>query len=194
MKLRTNTQHGDYAGFVSRGFAFAIDAVIIALSVAGTSWLVTAVLNSLIVDPLRCPEVQGWADLRAIICQYAHVPAPIAAIVYPIVYRIFFWWTAERTPGMAAMGLQLVRLDAKPMTFFAALKRLVGYAASLLVGGLGFLSILVSDRRQGLHDRIAGTVVLYAWPAREDPALARALAKATFMGNRPPDDAVSKIE
>ncbi len=191
MKLRTDTQHGDYAGFVSRGFAFAIDAVIIAVSVASTSWLMTAILNSLLVDPLSCPEVEGWADLRAILCRYAHVPAPIAAFVLPVVYRLFFWWTASRTPGMAAMGLQLVRLDAKPMTFWTALKRLVGYGASLLLAGFGFLSILITDRRQALHDRIAGTVVLYAWPAREDPALARAFAKATLMGSRPPNDAVS---
>lgn len=192
MKLRTETQHGDYAGFVSRGFAFAIDAVIIALSVASTSWLMTAVLNSLLVDPLNCPEVKGYGDLRPILCRYAAVPAPIAAVVLPILYRIFFWWTASRTPGMAAMGLQLVRLDAEPMTFLTAVKRLVGYGASLFLGGLGFLTILVSDRRQALHDKLAGTVVLYAWPAREDPALARALAKATFVKDRPTDDAVSE--
>lgn len=192
MKLRTDTQHGDYAGFVSRGFAFAVDAIIIAISVAGTSWLMTAVLNSLLVNPLNCPEVKGWADLRAILCQYAHIPAPVAAVVLPVVYRVFFWWTASRTPGMAAMGLQLVRTDGKPMTFWTALKRLLGYGASLLLAGVGFLSILISDRRQALHDRIAGTVVLYAWPAREDPALARALARATLMGNRQPDDAVTR--
>lgn len=192
MKLRLDTQHGDYAGFVSRGFAFVIDAVAIAVSVAGTSWLVSAVLNSLLVDPLNCPPMEGYGDLRPILCRYASVPAPVAALVFPIVYRIFFWWTASKTPGMAAMGLQLARLNGKPMSFLTAALRLVGYAASLFVGGLGFISILVTDRRQALHDRIAGTVVLYAWPAREDPALARALAKATLSGDRAPNDAVSR--
>lgn len=189
MRLRTETQHGDYAGFVSRGFAFAIDAVLIAVSVASTSWLMTAILNSLLVDPLNCPDIQSWADLRGILCRYAAVPAPFAALLFPIVYRLFFWWTAARTPGMAAMGLQLVRLDAKPMTLFVALRRLVGYGASLLLAGFGFVAILMSDRRQALHDRISGTVVLYAWPAREDPGLARALARATLRSESVADDA-----
>jgi uncharacterized RDD family membrane protein YckC len=33
---------------------------------------------------------------------------------------------------------------------------------------LGFLWILIDNRRQGWHDKMAGTCVIYNWPARPD--------------------------
>ncbi len=181
MKLRHATQHGGYAGFASRGFAFAIDAAVIAVGIAGTSWFVAAILNSILVDPENCPPVSGWGDLRAILCRYSHIPGPVAALGFPVVYRILFWWTASKTPGMAMMGLQLARLNGEAMTFVTALRRLVGYGLSLFLGGLGFLTILATDRRQALPDRLAGTVVLNARPARAEPLLARAFAKTRLL-------------
>jgi uncharacterized RDD family membrane protein YckC len=42
-----------------------------------------------------------------------------------------------------------------------AIRRLYGLVLCVLTLGLGFLGVLFSDRRRGLHDRIAGTDVLY---------------------------------
>jgi uncharacterized RDD family membrane protein YckC len=43
-----------------------------------------------------------------------------------------------------------------------ALRRFVGMVIAAIPLGAGFLTILVDDRRRGLHDMIGGTVVVYA--------------------------------
>jgi uncharacterized RDD family membrane protein YckC len=46
----------------------------------------------------------------------------------------------------------------------------VGMYAAAIPLGAGFLLILVDDRRRGLHDRIAGTLVIHSAPtSREMP-------------------------
>jgi uncharacterized RDD family membrane protein YckC len=45
---------------------------------------------------------------------------------------------------------------------------LIGYLLGFVSLGFGFLWILVSDRRQGWHDLLAGTYVIYTWAARPD--------------------------
>jgi uncharacterized RDD family membrane protein YckC len=40
---------------------------------------------------------------------------------------------------------------------------------------LGFFWILIDDRRQGWHDKIAGTCVVYTWHARPDETFFRKL-------------------
>ncbi len=65
------------------------------------------------------------------------------------------------TPGDMLMGLRIVRTDGKRMNLRRALLRYVGCLLAALPLFLGFLWILVDERRQGWHDKIAGTYVLY---------------------------------
>jgi hypothetical protein len=45
-------------------------------------------------------------------------------------------------------------------------RRAIGRTLAFLILGLGFLGILLGDRRGALHDVIAGTVVVYMWDAQ----------------------------
>jgi uncharacterized RDD family membrane protein YckC len=49
----------------------------------------------------------------------------------------------------------------------------IGLVLAALPLYLGFLWSLVDNRRQGLHDKVAGTCVVYAWAARPDEAFLR---------------------
>jgi uncharacterized RDD family membrane protein YckC len=51
-----------------------------------------------------------------------------------------------------------------------ALVRFAGLALAALPHCVGFLLIPVDDRRRGLYDRLAGTVVMRSPPARAHPA------------------------
>ena len=64
--------------------------------------------------------------------------------------------------GPYAMGLRVVRLNGKRMTFWSSLVRWVGYMVSFATLGLGFLWVLWDDRRQGFADKLAKTVVVYS--------------------------------
>jgi hypothetical protein len=65
-----------------------------------------------------------------------------------------------QTPGKKLMGIRVVRLDAKPITWWIAFERFGGYAASFTLGLLGFIQILWDRNRQGLHDKAIETVVI----------------------------------
>lgn len=78
------------------------------------------------------------------------------------------WWNG-RTIGKRLFGLRVVRLNGEPLTLWYAFERFGGYAAGIATGLLGFAQILWDPNRQGIHDRIAGTVVLYQRGASASP-------------------------
>lgn len=65
-----------------------------------------------------------------------------------------------RTPGKKLLGMRVVRLNGSPIGLFLALERAGGYAAGFATGLLGFAQILWDPNRQGIHDKIAETVVI----------------------------------
>ena len=64
------------------------------------------------------------------------------------------------TPGKRLLGIRVARVNGEPLGWWDAFSRFGGYAASFITGLVGFLQIFWDANRQGLHDRIAGTVVL----------------------------------
>jgi len=69
-----------------------------------------------------------------------------------------------RTPGKRLLQVRVVRLDGRPLGFWASLERYGGYAAALFTGFEGFLKILWDPNRQGIQDKIAETVVVVDGP------------------------------
>lgn len=87
-----------------------------------------------------------------------------------------------RTPGKRLLGIRIIRLDARPLTWWLAFERFGGYAASFSTGLLGFAQILWDRNRQGMHDKFIATVVIRDGAARADAA---PLAER-FPRSRPP--------
>jgi uncharacterized RDD family membrane protein YckC len=98
---------------------------------------------------------------------FAFVPSPTlvsaASFLYTLfglLYYVYFWGARGATPGKSLLGLTVVTETGEtPIGYGRALLRLVGYAASSFLLGVGFLLIAFSPDRRGLHDRIAGTRV-----------------------------------
>lgn len=74
-----------------------------------------------------------------------------------------FWRYYGATPGKLALGLKVVdaRTGGQPATGRLVL-RFLCYLVSALPLYLGFLWIAVDRRKQGWHDKIAGTVVIHS--------------------------------
>lgn len=169
------TLQGQYAGFVTRLAAFVVDALAI-ITVGVVIALATQVV--LAVFGLECVLTAECAALtRPIQRQIGMVLMriqPIAALavtpILTITYLVFAWTLTGRTIGKALMGVRIVPMDGSRMTTGRSLRRLVGYAVSIIPLFLGFAWIVVDDRRQGFHDKIAGTCVVYAWEARVNHA------------------------
>jgi uncharacterized RDD family membrane protein YckC len=89
----------------------------------------------------------------------------IAAIVgFFVVYFIYFpyFWTKNgQTLGMRPFKLRVVMdKDGGKVTIGPAILRLIGYWIDQIIFYLGYIWVLIDNRRRGWHDLIAGTVVI----------------------------------
>ena len=65
-----------------------------------------------------------------------------------------------RTVGKRLLGIRVVRLNARPIGWWAAFERAGGYWAGFATGLLGFFQILWDKNRQAIHDKITETAVV----------------------------------
>lgn len=157
---------GQYAGFITRLLAFASDQLLLftVILVANTTiLLVLSFFRITVGDVFSIPDGQGTLS------QLVHVFLVGLTIflnfAFYFGYFIVFWMLVGQTPGKMLMGVRVVSMNGRPLSFFQAVRRLIGYYISMLVFFLGFLWILISDSRQGWHDKFARTYVIYTWQA-----------------------------
>jgi uncharacterized RDD family membrane protein YckC len=78
------------------------------------------------------------------------------------------WTLTGQTTGMRLMTIRVVRSDGERLRFRKSLWRFIAMLIAALPLFAGYLLILVDDRRRGLHDRLAGTVVVFLPDAERD--------------------------
>ena len=61
------------------------------------------------------------------------------------------------------LGVRVIRTDGGRLRLKNAILRQIGYWISTFFY-LGFLWILIDNKRQGWHDKIGGSIVTYSWP------------------------------
>ena len=139
-----------YAGLVSRTVALVLDTVLVtsAIVVLGT---VVGLAISLFVPGNTHMHV-GVGLVAAALGAWWLILG---------IYLISFWTLAGQTPGMRLMGLRIITVEGGSLRLGRALVRLAGMVLAALPLMAGYALILVDDRRQGLHDKLAHTSVLY---------------------------------
>jgi uncharacterized RDD family membrane protein YckC len=137
----------EYSGIVTRGIAFAIDALVIqvvAIAVAGTGALILSVIS--------LPN-----DVKTVIAAVGGV----SYVLWLVGYFIVFWSTTGQTPGNRLLEIRVCReADGGPVRPATALLRFVALVLAAVPLFAGFLPIMLDDRRRGVHDMIARTVVV----------------------------------
>lgn len=82
-------------------------------------------------------------------------------LVWLIVYAgLAVWCTDGFTIGKRLMRIRVVSLKHRKLTLWQSVERALGYGASALEGGFGFIQFFVHHNRQCVHDRIAETIVV----------------------------------
>jgi uncharacterized RDD family membrane protein YckC len=150
---------GHYAGFITRLIAFVVDRLIVGIIALFTVMAVRWVLNVFAINQL----LFGWDEIPA---QVASVFGVVVYLVVALGYDMGFLLLAGQTPGRQLVGVRVVRVDSERLRFWNVLRRQVGYLISGILF-LGYLWILFDNRRQGWHDKLAGTIVVYSWPEEE---------------------------
>jgi hypothetical protein len=85
----------------------------------------------------------------------------ICGIIFSLVYYIVAWSRSGQTIAKTTLGIKVVGPDGQPPSGGQAVLRYVGYLVSAVVVSLGFIWILFDSKRQGWHDKIAKTYVVY---------------------------------
>ena len=160
--VTTKSLQGRYAGFASRAVALVIDFAIISVVLLAVNWFVASFLGMLNMKVSDCVQQVTGQQKGTDFCNLVASVSLIFALCFAPVYFIFFWIVGDgTTPGHAIMGLRVVRMSGKPMRLHIAVIRWIGYIVCFLSLGLGFLWVLLDNQRQGWHDTMAGTCVLY---------------------------------
>ncbi len=148
------TAYTEPAGFMSRAAALIFDAVLVTSAAAAAGYLITSTLQAL------RPGILGHF--------LPVLPAGLGGFLF-VLYFLFSWAALGRTVGMGVMGLKVLTLDGRRVSFWRAVLRYIGYLLSTAFIFLGFLWVMIDDRRLGWLDHIARTkVVRVALPTPRD--------------------------
>jgi uncharacterized RDD family membrane protein YckC len=148
------------AGFVSRLVAFIVDLVIISITttvvILGINEIITffgikIFFNRYISGAVNAETINSIIRILVVISYY----------VFSILYFAIFYSLVSYTPGKYLLGLRVVRTDGFRLGFWRSVARGVCYYLSALLLFIGFIWIIFDKNRQGLHDKIVGTVVIY---------------------------------
>lgn len=66
----------------------------------------------------------------------------------------------QATFGKLALGMKVTHLNGEPLSFLRASARFFSKILSVLLFLIGFIMIAFTEKKQGLHDMIAGAIVV----------------------------------
>jgi uncharacterized RDD family membrane protein YckC len=155
-------QQQHYVGFWLRFLAFLIDSILATAVIAPVLSLVfgsgealdlSLLLNSSVNEQMQYLMQETFSTTSTLQSLLQLLLAALAVIL--------FWVSRSATPGKMAIGAEIVdaRSGGKPTTG-QFVGRYFAYYISLLPLFLGFLWIAFDRRKQGWHDKLAGTVVV----------------------------------
>jgi uncharacterized RDD family membrane protein YckC len=133
----------EYVGFWARTGAAIIDTLLICIVVFP---ILTAVYGAAYWSGERL--IQGPVDF-------------LVSWIAPAVAVVLFWIARQATPGKMAIGARIVdaKTGAKP-TGGQLVVRYLGYYVAMFPLFVGILWVAFDPRKQGWHDKMAGTVVV----------------------------------
>jgi len=132
-----------YAGFWVRVIASLIDSILVLMVIIPLTYLLA-----------------NFGDV-ALIGSLLWFLFVIVISLLPIVPVFVFWIFKSATPGKMILNLVIVDANSGHAPDISQwVVRFVGYALSMLTFFTGFFWIGIDQRKQGLHDKLARTVVV----------------------------------
>lgn len=145
--VTSNTQDQRYVGFWARVAAGIIDSLLIIVITLPLIFMVYG--SEYFFDVSDDTYFKGVWDV-------------LINWVLPIVAVFLFWTYKQATPGKMIFGAKIVdaKTGKKP-SFGQWVVRYIGYFPSVVALFLGLMWVGWDKRKQGWHDKMAGTVVVY---------------------------------
>ena len=148
-----------YAGFGIRFLAYWVDFLII----FPLDLMIQQMMGN---SPFAIFHAQSLSDIQKI--QSSSNSLLGSAVVLPLTltlaYFLIFWVNYDgATPGKKLLGIKIAKDNGEKLTYPIAFIRWIGSmisAATMFFFGIGYLWIIWDKKKQALHDKIAGTVVV----------------------------------
>ena len=159
VRRKPRAERSRFGGIATRALALATDAaltIVLVMSVVGLVSLIASLVGGL-----------GSSWLGGVVLGSAW-------IVVVGAYFVVFWSTTGQTPGMRLLHLRVRGPTGDALPIGRSLVRFVGLVLAIIPMFAGFIPVLFTERRRGLPDWLAGTVVVYdPPPAAGDDAAKR---------------------
>ena len=142
--------HG-FAGFWERFAAYLLDTVIL----GAVTYLISLIFLPLDFLTGFYPEILGIVSASIDVVRF------LLSVIVPWLYFAFMESSKRQaTLGKIAIGLKVTDLNGKKLTFSRATGRFFSKFLSVLTLMIGYVIAAFTEKRQALHDMIAGTFVI----------------------------------
>jgi uncharacterized RDD family membrane protein YckC len=164
--MHSNQLEGlELADFTRRFFALLIDlfVLIIILYITGTILDYFGLINFGFTIGISSDKTINYIPN---IDNGTHINAPeylkiIFKLLIPVLYfGLITWCTNGYTFGKRIFRIRIVPTNHKHLSLWHSIERSLGYYASSLEFGFGFLQYFIDYNRRTVHDRIAETIVI----------------------------------
>jgi uncharacterized RDD family membrane protein YckC len=153
------------ASFSRRAIAYLIDVALVGITYAPAM----SALRWLLFDRLGLHEELYQSAHVKVRFEWEMVTHTAWALWLVLYFGFFVWKTNGFTPGKRLLGIRVASLVHDGITLWQAIERALGYGASALEGGFGFIQYFIAPNRRCVHDRIAETIVVRSG-GRDKPA------------------------
>lgn len=148
----------EYVGFWLRFIAFLIDSIAAAVFIG--------ILGTILFGASPAIDPEALLENPSAILEEVSYQAIATAVLF-----VGFWMYFCSTPGKMIFDAYIVDAKTlKPASNLRLIIRYIGYYVSTFLLFLGFIWIAFDKRKQGLHDKLAGTVVIKGKPIEVDDA------------------------
>ena len=152
----------NYAGFWLRFVAMIIDGLIVG---AIQSIIIMPILGLFGINLAMNMDGGNMSDEQAIATAMAAISAMgsialVSGLIGILYYTILEASKFEATFGKLALGLKVTDTEGKPLDFGKALLRNLGKLVSSAILYIGYIMAGFTEKKQALHDMIAGALVV----------------------------------
>jgi len=134
----------EYAGFWKRFLAWIIDSILL-----GVLNLILGIVLALIIG------AEDNTDTTFMVISYS-----LGIMIGWLYYAIAESSSYQATPGKIALGIIVTDSEGKRISFLRATGRYFAKIISWIILLIGFIMIAFTQKKQGLHDILADTLVV----------------------------------
>jgi uncharacterized RDD family membrane protein YckC len=149
----------NYAGFWKRFLAFIIDAILIGI----VQWVIlTPILAAIGIGAVNNMETMSddpAAMMGAMAAMFGAVNV-ITTVIWVLYYTLMESSKTQATVGKMALSIKVTDVNGAKLDFVKALIRNASKIVSSIILFIGYIMAAFTEKKQGLHDIIAGTLVV----------------------------------